>query len=163
MKRKTPAEINARNRKRAHYRNRLLDRLTGASGNGPLEITPEIEQALSTPVTELPKDMAAQGALRRAGADGDPLAHLRLAKARTLKRAVDARRRIDAAKPGANARRDIGDRSRKRVEQAARAVLRSKPKMTRKQLAETICSSIGLSADRTLTLLKKIGLPPSRR
>jgi hypothetical protein len=97
----TPAEINQRSAKRIRYRQRLAERALGAA-RGPIEVTPEIERELNTPVNELPVDQNLRGALRRAGAStgerSDYLAHIRLAKMRKAKRASAHKSRVEGGR-----------------------------------------------------------------
>ena len=63
MASKTIKEINARNDKRAKYLARQMDRLLSNPDGPPIEITPEIERALNTPVSQLPIDFTVRGAI----------------------------------------------------------------------------------------------------
>lgn len=105
MKRPTAAEINARNRKRAQYRSRLEDRLWNTS-SGPVEITPELERALNTPLNDLPVDHTLRRALERAGGTGDYLAHVRLAKVRQRRRMRERTLRVVGGLTKARAQRE---------------------------------------------------------
>ena len=122
-----------------------IDQLMSAFGGGPL--TAEQSAALG-------KVMPAIARLAR---QTDIEAHLRLAKARSRKR------NASRTQKGAAGRRGIGDKSRARVAHVALAVLRSEPRISRTKLADKIHNSIGLSVERTLTLLKQLKIPPPRR
>jgi hypothetical protein len=102
VKRPTIAEINARNRRRAEYRRRLVERLCGSGG--PIQITPEIERALNTPVNELPVDQVILGAFRRAGTVDLAHPQVRLAKMRQKKRQVEVAHRAEGGKRSAEKR-----------------------------------------------------------
>jgi hypothetical protein len=151
MKRPTVAEINARNRKRATYRARVVERLFGAGG--PIEVTPEIERALKTPVNKLPVDQVLLGALRRAGTVDLAHPEVRLAKMRQKKRNATRLKNAARTRGASDKQRGRGERSRAAVAAEFAQLSQRDPHITRKEAAKQISPRVHLSVPRVLKLL----------
>lgn len=72
------------------------------------------------------------------------------------------RRGAQQTKSASIKRRQLGDSSVERVRAASKKVLETNPSITRKLLSQKVAGAVSLSEDRTLTLLKELGLPEPR-
>lgn len=130
--------------------------------HGQIEMTPEFERALNTPVSKLSLDQMVRGALRRAGS-GDALAHLRLAKYRAKKRSAIHAANVNRTRNASSSHKKLGNKSRELVREEATKLLKGNPGITRDKLTEMIAGKIKKPGeDRIKKLLVEMKLPPSR-